>query len=75
MSSTAPSIQVCRECGGGAPVDVHFCPQCTKILTLGRQGDYFAFMSVPRRLTFDAAALWKMASMPSTSARDVWSSQ
>jgi molecular chaperone HscB len=36
---------------------VHFCPQCTKILTLGRQGDYFAFMGVPRRLVFDAAAL------------------
>ncbi len=38
-------------------MDVHFCPQCTKILTLGRQGDYFAFMSVPRTLTFDAGAL------------------
>ena len=31
-------------CGGGAPVDAHFCPQCTKILTLGRHGDYFAFL-------------------------------
>ena len=57
MSSLAQTVQICRTCGGGAPVDVHFCPQCTKILTLGRQGDYFAFMSVPRRLTFDAAAL------------------
>src|SRR5262245_8191549 len=59
MSSlpTAPTVQTCRTCGGGAPVDVHFCPQCTKILTLGRQGDYFAFMGVPRRLVFDAAAL------------------
>ncbi len=52
-----PTVQICRTCGGGAPVDVHFCPQCTKILTLGRHGDYFAFMSVPRRLTFDGAAL------------------
>src|SRR5262245_16622693 len=59
MSSlpTAPTVQTCRTCGGGAPVDVHFCPQCTKILTLGRQGDYFAFMGVPRRLVFDPAAL------------------
>lgn len=57
MSFPAPTVQTCRTCGGGAPVDVHFCPQCTKILTLGRQGDYFAFLGVPRRLTFDAAAL------------------
>ena len=34
-------------------VDVHFCPQCTKILTLGRQGDYFAFLGVPRKLNLD----------------------
>ena len=54
MSSTsAPSVQVRRTCGGGAPVDVHFCPQCTKILTLGRQGDYFAFLGVPRKLNLD----------------------
>jgi molecular chaperone HscB len=38
-------------------VDVHFCPQCTKILTLGRQGDYFAFIGVPRRLNLDLADL------------------
>lgn len=54
---SAPTIQVCRECGGGAPVDVHFCPQCTKILSLGRQGDYFAFLGVPRKLNLDAADL------------------
>jgi molecular chaperone HscB len=36
---------------------VHFCPQCTKILTLARQGDYFAFMGVPRRLNLDLADL------------------
>lgn len=38
-------------------MDVHFCPQCTKILTVGRQGDYFAFLGLPRRLTIDAAML------------------
>jgi molecular chaperone HscB len=56
-SSTAPSVQICRTCGGGAPVDVHFCPQCTKILTLGRQGDYFAFLGVPRKLNLNPADL------------------
>ena len=56
-STTTPTVQICRTCGGGAPVDVHFCPQCTKILTLGRQGDYFAFLGVPRKLNLDAADL------------------
>jgi len=56
-SPTIPTVQVCRTCGGGAPVDVHFCPQCTKILTLGRHGDYFAFLGVPRRLKLDLAEL------------------
>lgn len=50
-------LQICRTCGGGAPVDVHFCPQCTKILTLGRQGDYFAFLGLPRKLTIDSGVL------------------
>jgi molecular chaperone HscB len=50
-------LQVCRTCGGGAPVDVHFCPQCSKILTLGRQGDYFSFLALPRKLTLDAATI------------------
>jgi len=54
---TAPTVQVCRDCGGGAPVDAHFCPQCTKILTLGRHGDYFAFLGVPRKLNLDVADL------------------
>jgi molecular chaperone HscB len=36
---------------------VHFCPQCTKILTLARQGDYFSFLGVPRKLNLDAADL------------------
>lgn len=50
-------LQICRTCGGGAAVDAHFCPQCTKILTLGRQGDYFAFLGLRRTLTIDAADL------------------
>jgi len=54
---TTPIVQICRTCGGGAPVDVHFCPQCTKILTLGRQGDYFSFLGLPRKLRIDAAEL------------------
>src|SRR5260221_6596727 len=53
----APTVQIGRTCGGGAPVDVHFCPQCTKILTLGRQGDYFAFLGVPRKLNLDLGDL------------------
>jgi molecular chaperone HscB len=54
---SAPTLQVCKSCGGGAPIDVHFCPQCTKILTLGRQGDYFRFFGLPRKLNIDAADL------------------
>jgi molecular chaperone HscB len=61
-SSTSPptagrTLQECRNCGGGAPVDVHFCPQCTQILTLGRRGDYFSFLGVPRKLNLDQADL------------------
>lgn len=51
--TSAPTIQACRECGAGAPLDVHFCPQCSKILSLGRHGDYFAFLGVPRKLQLD----------------------
>jgi molecular chaperone HscB len=36
---------------------VHFCPQCTKILSLGRHGDYFSYLGVPRRLALDLPAL------------------
>ncbi len=53
-SSHTHLLQNCRTCGGGAPVDVHFCPSCTKILTLGRQGDYFSFLGLPRKLNLDA---------------------
>src|SRR5215470_16481518 len=50
-SHTAASpLQVCRDCGGGAPVDAHFCPQCTKILSIGRHGDYFSFLGLSRKL-------------------------
>jgi molecular chaperone HscB len=48
---------MCRNCGGGAPADVHFCPQCSQILSVGRHGDYFAFLGLPRRLNLDTADL------------------
>ena len=47
----------CRSCGAGAPVDEHFCPSCSRILALGRHGDYFTFMGLPRRLELDAQEL------------------
>jgi molecular chaperone HscB len=47
----------CRNCGAGAPVDEHFCPQCSRILALGRHGDYFSFLGLPRRLTIDQTQL------------------
>jgi molecular chaperone HscB len=43
----------CRNCGAGAPVDEHFCPQCSRILALGRHGDYFTFLGLPRKLLID----------------------
>jgi molecular chaperone HscB len=49
----SPSPLECRNCGAGAPVDDHFCPQCNRILALGRYGDFFAFMGLPRRLSLD----------------------
>jgi molecular chaperone HscB len=56
-STTTPTLQACRHCGAGAPLDAHFCPQCTKILPLGRQADYFSFLGLPRKLNVDAADL------------------
>jgi molecular chaperone HscB len=53
-SQSAPTLQVCRDCGGGAPVDAHFCPQCTKILSISRHGDYFSFLGLPRKLGIEA---------------------
>jgi molecular chaperone HscB len=49
------SMLECRSCGAGAPLDEHFCPQCSRILALGRHGDYFSFLGLPRRLTIDSA--------------------
>jgi molecular chaperone HscB len=54
---TAPTMQACRECGAGAAVDAHFCPQCSKILPLPRQTDYYRFIGLPRKLNLDAADL------------------
>src|SRR5206468_10540331 len=51
------TVQMCRSCGGGAPVDAHFCPQCEKILSLGRHGDFFAFLALPRKLNLDREQL------------------
>jgi molecular chaperone HscB len=56
-STTTPTLQACRHCGAGAPLDVHFCPQCTKILPLPRQTDYFSFLGLPRKLNVDAPDL------------------
>lgn len=50
-------LQSCRHCGAGAPAEVHFCPQCERILTLARHGDYFVFFGLPRKLTIDLADL------------------
>jgi len=47
----------CRTCGAGAPVDEHFCPNCSRILALGRHGDYFSFLGLPRALNIDAVDL------------------
>jgi molecular chaperone HscB len=47
----------CRSCGAGAPIDEHFCPSCSRILALGRHGDYFSFLGVPRRLNLDTQEL------------------
>jgi molecular chaperone HscB len=53
----AVSIQACKHCGAGAPADAHFCPQCEKILTLARHGDYFSFFGLDRKLGIDATDL------------------
>jgi len=53
----ADSAPECRTCGAGAPVDEHFCPNCSRILALGRHGDYFTFLGLPRKLTLSAADL------------------
>jgi len=55
--TSAVTIQPCKHCGSQAPVDVHFCPRCDRILTLGRHGDYFTFFGLPRRLHVDVPDL------------------
>jgi molecular chaperone HscB len=50
-------MQACPNCGAGAALDAHFCPQCTKILPLPRRADYFSFLGLPRQLNLDAAVL------------------
>jgi molecular chaperone HscB len=47
------SMLECRSCGAGAPVDEHFCPQCSRILALGRHGSFFDFFGLPRKLAID----------------------
>jgi molecular chaperone HscB len=58
-TGSAPLAQECRDCGGTAPLDAHFCPQCSRILSLGRHGDYFTFMGLPKKLNLDADAIEK----------------
>jgi len=53
----SPSMLECRNCGAGAPIDEHFCPQCSRILALGRHGDYFSFFGLPRHLVVDPSDL------------------
>ena len=53
-SATPPE---CRNCNTSVPVDEHFCPNCSRIQSLGRHGDYFAFFGLPRRLVIDAQDL------------------
>lgn len=55
--TSAVSIDPCKHCGTGAPVDVHFCPRCDRLLTLGRHGDYFTFLGLRRRLRLDVKDL------------------
>ena len=51
------TIQACKHCGSGAPPDAHFCPQCEKILSVTRHGDYFTFFGLPRKLGIDPEEL------------------
>jgi molecular chaperone HscB len=55
--TSAIPIEPCKHCGTDAPVDVHFCPRCDRILTLGRHGDYFTFFGLHRRLRVDVRDL------------------
>src|ERR1700736_5734027 len=55
--TTLDTTQVCRHCGGRAPLDAHFCQGCSKILPLGRHIDYFSFFGLPRRIGVDGSDL------------------
>ena len=57
LRRVSATLQACRNCGAGAPLDAHFCPQCTKILPLARRRDYFSFLGLPRKLAMNAADL------------------
>jgi molecular chaperone HscB len=48
------TLQACPDCGAGASLDAHFCPQCSKILPLERHADYFSFLGLPRKLSVGA---------------------
>ena len=56
-STSTPTLQACRECGAGAPLDAHFCPQCTKILPPPRHSDSFSFLGLPIKLNVGAAVV------------------
>jgi molecular chaperone HscB len=54
---STPAVQICRNCGGAAPIDAHFCPHCSRVLGLGPGVDYFSFLGVPRKLNLDTEDL------------------
>ena len=56
-SQPRPTLQVCRTAAAARQSTCTSVPQCTKILPLGRHGDYFAFLGLPRKLNLDAADL------------------
>ena len=58
-SPLAPTVQICRTCGGSAPVDLHFCTGCSRILNFTARGDYFSFLGLPRHLRLEPADLEK----------------
>jgi molecular chaperone HscB len=52
------SSGVCLHCGADVS-DAHFCLECGKIQTLGRDVDHFRFFELPRKLGLDEANLEK----------------
>ena len=55
-STTAAAPAACWNCSA-ATRGAQFCPACGKIQPLPRGADYFAFFSLPQKLTIDAAEL------------------